>query len=187
MGSVTQPGFELPLDSLRVALDPGKLGKLNILWGPPGISLIPNPFLLALPFSSHHEKFSIVVLLTIDSVDDVTPPRWTMMPSEARFSFLTGRIIEPASFVVCRVDSLVKDSAVAHNQYVLNPDSVSEPLYITKGTRGVRFEFETETKDVDMFTVHGLGLYKNGEKQIIPELRLIRKTSWPFFWLEGPD
>ena len=186
IGPVTQPRFELPMDSLTVVLDPGKLGELNILWGPPCIALIPNPFLLVLPFFSDHEKFSIVVLFTIDSMAGILSPQWAMKPSEARFSFSTGRIIEPTSFVVEKVDLSVKDSALGYNQYLLTPDSVSEPLYLTKGTRGVRFEFDVETKDVDVFSVHGLGLYMNGEKQVIPQLKLVRKVSWPFFWLEGP-
>lgn len=186
---VTQPRFELRMDSLMVVFNPDMLGELNILWGPPCIALIPNPFLLALPFFSNHGKFSIVVLFTIDRMDSVggmPSPQWTMKPSEARFSFSSGRIIEPASFVIGKEDLSGKSSRLWHNQYVLTPDSISEPLCLTKGTRGVRFEFDTETKDVDIFSVQDLGLYKNGEKQIIPQLKLVRITNLLFFWLEGP-
>ncbi len=184
----TQPQFEFQSAELKLTVNPDPMKQLDILWGPAYLPIIPNPFLILLPFVSNHDKFSVVVLLQniSDSLDTISPSKWTMKPSEARFSFVHNIATEAHTFVIGKEESSSHSYNLWYSQYVLRRDTVSEPFVINRKVRGVRFSFTTETKDVNEFFIEDLGLYKDGIKQVLPPLRLYCKSGLRYYPLSGP-
>ena len=186
--NASQSQFQYAIGSLNLIVNPDPLSELNILWGPPYIPIIPNPMLVALPFVHNHEKFSIVVLVqdAANSFDTFTNIKmWTMKPSEARFSFSHGVTTQASSYAIGKENFSSDHYRYWYSQYVVTPDTISDQFPLSANTRGVRFEFDIETKDVDVFSIDNLGLYNDGIQVAIPPLRLFRKSNLIYYPLTG--
>ena len=168
-------------DSIFIEVSPDPIDELFFLWGPMYVPVIPNPLLLLWPFQSHGEPFALDLLFGLNqsSSQADSTAEWRVLPLEARFAMNGQKPIAAQSAVIGEED-FSRHWTSWNGQYDFTQDSAASSLRLTHEVHAIRYEFDKSITPGDTISIYDLGLYRNGVKQVMPILTLVRKSKYVY-------